>query len=171
MENYCIMVQTGSEEKFKEEATSRLSEIEKSSKVQFYFFKKMMRTNKGKTFEEPLFPGYIFLEADSLDTECVSTLKTVKNFYHFLKSNSDITELKGADLAVVEQFKRCGERLGFSKLYFEPGRKIVVVEGPLQGLEGKIIAVNKKRCRVTIQLDMMPNVKKIDLMYDLVQPV
>lgn len=28
MENYCIMVQTGSEEKFKEEATSRLSEIE-----------------------------------------------------------------------------------------------------------------------------------------------
>lgn len=46
MENYCIMVQTGSEEKFKEEATSRLSEIEKSSKVQFYFFKKMMRTSK-----------------------------------------------------------------------------------------------------------------------------
>lgn len=43
MENYCIMVQTGSEEKFKEEATSRLSEIEKNSKVQFYFFKKMMR--------------------------------------------------------------------------------------------------------------------------------
>lgn len=28
MENYCIMVQTGSEEKFKEEATSRLSEID-----------------------------------------------------------------------------------------------------------------------------------------------
>lgn len=46
MENYCIMVQTGSEEKFKEEATSRLSEIEKNSKVQFYFFKKMMRTSK-----------------------------------------------------------------------------------------------------------------------------
>ncbi|WP_443976875.1 hypothetical protein [Treponema succinifaciens] len=46
MENYCIMVQTGREEKFKEEATSRLSEIEKSSKVQFYFFKKMMRTSK-----------------------------------------------------------------------------------------------------------------------------
>ena len=29
MENYCIMVQTGSEEKFKEEAAAKLSEIEK----------------------------------------------------------------------------------------------------------------------------------------------
>lgn len=102
MENYCIMVQTGSEEKFKEEAAAKLSEIEKNSKIQFYFFKKMMRTSKGKTFEEPLFPGYIFLEADCLNTESVTALKTVKNFYHFLKSNSDITELKGTDLAVVE---------------------------------------------------------------------
>ena len=35
MENYCIMVQTGSEEKFKEEAAAKLSEIEKTARFSF----------------------------------------------------------------------------------------------------------------------------------------
>ena len=56
MENYCIMVQTGSEEKFKEEASAKLSEIEKNSKIQFYFFKKMMRTSNRTVITTVVFP-------------------------------------------------------------------------------------------------------------------
>lgn len=66
----------------------------------------------------------------------------------------------------MQKLSLFGEHLSLSKLYFEEGRRIVVTEGPLQGFEGCIIAVNKKRRRITVQLDLFEQVKKIDLMYE-----
>lgn len=66
----------------------------------------------------------------------------------------------------MQKLSLFGEHLSLSKLYFEEGRRIVVTEGPLQGFEGSIIAVNKRRRRITVQLDLFEQVKKIDLMYE-----
>ena len=82
------------------------------------------------------------------------------------KSNTEITKLAGKDLQLVQKLSLFGEHLSLSKLYFEEGRRIVVTEGPLQGFEGSIIAVNKRRRRITVQLDLFEQVKKIDLMYE-----
>ena len=52
MEYYCIMVRTGEEEAFKKNAMACLKE--NFPDVQFFFFQRMMKTNKGECFERPL---------------------------------------------------------------------------------------------------------------------
>ena len=58
MEYYCIMVRTGEEQSFKERALAALKD--KFPDVQFFFFQRMMKSNKGECCERPLFPGYVF---------------------------------------------------------------------------------------------------------------
>ena len=107
MDCYCIMVKTGSEEKFKNAATEKLALQGDNSKL--YFFKKKMRARKGPDFEEPLFPGYIFMETENLERSSVEALKKVSGFYHFLFDNAEPQKLQGNDLEYFSVFRKSGE--------------------------------------------------------------
>ena len=160
---YCIMVKTGSEEKFKNAAAEKLALQGDNSKL--YFFKKKMRARKGPDFEEPLFPGYIFMETEKLERSSVEALKGVNGFYHFLFDNAEPQKLQGNDLEYFSVFRKSGEMLGISKAKFDENQRIVIVEGPLKGFEGKIIRVNRRCKRVTVEIDMFGYNKKVDLCY------
>lgn len=163
MDCYCIMVKTGSEEKFKELAAQMLAQQDNDSK--FFFFKKQMRARSGQTFMEPLFPGYIFMETASLERQTIETLKKVPDFYHFLADNANPQKLQGNDLAYYSTFRKSGEVLGLSQASFDQNQRIKIIEGPLKGLEGKIIRVNRRCKRVTVQIEMFGYSKKVDLGY------
>lgn len=157
------MVKTGAEEKFKSSATEKLAQAGDGSK--FYFFKKQMMARSGSGFEEPLFPGYIFMETQSLERQTIETLKKVTGFYHFLFDNANPQKLNGNDLAYYSTFRQNGETLGISKARFDENQRIQIVEGPLKGLQGKIIRVNRRCKRVTVQIEMFGYSKKVDLCY------
>ena len=157
------MLKTGSEEKFKDAATEKLALQGDDSKL--YFFKKKMRARRGSDFEEPLFPGYIFMETENLERSSVETLKKVDGFYHFLFDNAAPQKLRGNDLEYFSVFKKSGEMLGISKAKFDENQRIVIVEGTLKGLEGRIIRVNRRCKRVTVEIDMFGYDKKVDLCY------
>ena len=163
MDCYCIMVKTGAEEKFKSSATEKLAQTGDGSK--FYFFKKQMTARSGSSFQEPLFPGYIFLETENLTRETIETLKKVTGFYHFLFDNTNPHKLNGNDLAYYSNFRQSGEILGLSKAGFDENQRIQIVEGPLKGFQGKIIRVNRRCKRVTVQIEMFGYSKKVDLCY------
>ena len=86
MDCYCIMVKTGGEEKFKACAAEKFSAGYGSLK--FWFFKKQMRARAGVSFLEPLFPGYVFIETESLERKKIEILKEISGFYHFLDRKS-----------------------------------------------------------------------------------
>ncbi len=85
-----------------------------------------MKPRNGPAFEEPLFPGYVFMET---------------------------------------------EKLGISKAKFDENQRIVIVDGPLKDFEGRIIRVNRRCKRVTVEIDMFGYSKKVDLCYEDVQGV
>lgn len=157
------MVKTGAEEKFKSSATEKLAQSGDGSK--FYFFKKQMMARSGSSFEEPLFPGYIFMETQFLKRQTIETLKKISGFYHFLLDNANPQMLNGNDLAYYTNFRKNGETLGLSKASFDENQRIRIIEGPLKGLEGKIIRVNRRCKRVTVQIEMFGYSKKVDLCY------
>ena len=163
MEYYCIMVKTGSEEKFKESAIQKLAQFGNSSS--FYFLKKQMRARNGSVFMEPLFPGYVFMETCCLERSTIEVLKSVKGFYHFLFDNSAPQKLQGNDLNYYICFRNEGEILRISQAKFDENQRIKIINGPLLGLEGKIIRVNRRCKRVTVEIDMFGYSKKIDLCY------
>jgi len=129
------------------------------------------RLGKKKSALLAVFPGYIFIEAED-DREiltCQWDFRRTKGFYRFLQSNQNITPLADRDLELVLHFiKSSGSVAGRSKVYFNEQSRIVVVEGPLKGLEGKIIKVDKRKGRAKIKLDIYEDSFAIDLAFEVI---
>lgn len=164
MEFYCLMVLTGQEESFKKEAVQKLSEDFAGTK--FYFFKRKLRTNQGKYFDRPLFPGYLFFEVEKLSEKFFDSIKHVKGFVKVLLKNDQPTKICGTSLEELKTYIRNGETWGISKVQFLPGQNIRVISGPLKGLEGNICKINKKKKHITVISSLSPDGKKFDLLYE-----
>jgi len=54
-----------------------------------------------------------------------------------------------------------------SKVVFDENERIVVIEGPLKGLEGSIIKINKRKGRAKVSLDMCESSFLIDLSFEI----
>ncbi|MDR3147356.1 MAG: antitermination protein NusG, partial [Treponema sp.] len=90
-------------------------------------------------------------------------------FFRFLKSNQDISPMADRDLEVALHFiKNVGPVAGKSRVYFNEDSRIVVVEGPLMGLEGRIIKVDKRKRRAKIKLDLYNDSFSIDLGFEVI---
>ena len=164
------MVRSGGEEQFKKEALKNGEPL--ANGLQFWFFKRKIKSGgkaRGKTTEQPMFPGYVFMSAEDISPALFHVINHTPNFYRFLKNNKDITPLAGKDLDYFHTLSNYGEVAGFSKVSFNTDDRIVVLSGPLQGFTGNIIRVNKHKQRVTVQIDMCGSISSFDLCYDLVE--
>lgn len=120
---------------------------------------------KTKKEERPVFPGYVFISApgDSLPTDAYWLIKRVDGFGRFLPSNADRKPLSGRDLGLLSHFMSFGRRADISKVSFDENDRIVVLEGPLKGLEGSIIKVDRRKGRVKVRLAMCADSFAVDL--------
>ena len=133
MNYYAIQVKTRQEDKFLRLFRALHPEV----KLPLHFPKRHLDLRKaGKIIPSTLavFPGYIFIEAES-NEEIYSyqwVFRRTIGFFRFLKSNQNITPLSGKDLELVLHFlKNPGSVAGRSRVYFNENAKIVVVDGPL----------------------------------------
>ncbi len=117
----------------------------------------------------PVFPGYIFLGMDAaVSPELRWLLRKTPDFYRFLPSNQEPVPLGGRDLDLLTHFISFGERADTSKVSFDENDRIVVMEGPLKGLEGLIVKVDRRKGRAKVRLDMCRNSFLIDLAFSVV---
>jgi transcriptional antiterminator NusG len=116
-----------------------------------------------------VFPGYIFLEMENREeiTAHHWSFRRTDGFFRFLRSNQNILPLSGRDLELVLHFiQKVGPLAGISKVTFDENSRIVVIDGPLSGLEGKIIKVDKRKGRAKIKLDLYDDSFTIDLAFE-----
>jgi transcriptional antiterminator NusG len=116
-----------------------------------------------------IFPGYIFAEIEDTDSifRYHRDFRRTDGFFRFLRSNQDISPLQGKDLELVLHFIRnVGPLAGKSRVVFDENSRIIVIEGPLSGLEGKIIKVDKRKGRAKIKLDLYDDSFSIDLAFE-----
>ena len=115
-----------------------------------------------------IFPGYIFIETEN-DDDILNyhwAFRRTEGFYRFLRSNQDICPLADRDLELVLHFIKTGPLAGKSLVIFDENSRIVVIEGPLAGLEGRIIKVDKRKGRAKIKLDIYGDSFSIDLGFE-----
>ena len=117
-----------------------------------------------------VFPGYIFLELPGGDDirEYAPAFRATDGFFRFLRSNQDITPLLRRDLEVVLHFIKLGPVAGKSKVTFDENSRIVVLEGPLSGLEGSIVKVDRRKGRAKVKLDLYDDSFCIDLAFEVI---
>jgi transcriptional antiterminator NusG len=170
MNYYAIQVKTHGESKFIRLFKAMYPEIT----IPFYFPQRRLDIRRGGRMRQStsaVFPGYIFIEADD-DTQLLShqwAFRRTKGFYRFLLSNQEIMPLTDRDLRLVLHFiNNAGPVAGRSKVCFDENSRIIVMEGPLLGLEGRIIKVNKRKGRAKIKLDLYDDSFSIDLAFEVI---
>ena len=114
-----------------------------------------------------VFPGYIFLELSGYESilDIQWAFRKTEGFYRFLRSNQDIAPLQNRDLELVLHFIR-HPIAGKSKVYFTENSRIAVISGPLSGLEGRIVKVDKRKERAKIKLDLYGDSFCIDMAFE-----
>lgn len=170
MEYFAAQVRTGKETAVARRIRRELPESEAHALVPSRVLV-IRKAGKTRREERPIFPGYVFLAVPegALDREPYWVIKRVEDFARFLPSNQHRKPLFGADLQVLQHFISSGPRADISKVTFDENDRIVVLEGPLKGLEGSIVKVDKRKGRVKIRLAMCADSFSIDLGFEAVE--
>ena len=89
---------TGREQNFIDGLQNQAPELAQAHNF-IYLTRELYIRRQGKTLRElqPVFPSYIIMQTmGTVDERTLQTLKTLPDFYHFLKSNTEIIPLAGA---------------------------------------------------------------------------
>jgi len=168
MDYYALQVKTRGEEKFIRLFKRQNPDIT----LPLYFPQRSLDLRRGGRIipsKLAIFPGYVFLEMAEGESilDYQWTFRRTKGFYRFLRSNQDIIPLQNRDLELVMHFIRnVGPLAGKSSVYFDDNSRIVVISGPLSGLEGRIVKVDKRKGRAKIKLDLYGDSFCIDLAFE-----
>ncbi len=167
MHFFALQVQTGREDDFLKIAEKLLKEESKN----FIWLRRTLKIRKsGKWLEKTtsLFPGYIFLKRERVDLEFYNTVRRVKGFIRFLKNNQDIQPLNRKDEEIILHFLKFGDNIEKSLVTFDENQRIQVVSGPLKGIEGLIVKVNRRKGRAKVRLDIGDNSFLVDLPFEVI---
>lgn len=164
---YVIQVATGKEEQI-------LSMIKKYG-IQKYlkecFSPKYERGRKylgqWRQEESILFPGYIFVISDQIE-KLYQSLKYVPELTKILGFGEKWTPMEKEDIEIVEQLSGKERVVRFSKGYIA-GNKVVVSEGPLQGMEGVIKKIDRHKRKAYLEIPMFGRVLNAQVGLEIVE--
>ena len=170
MKYFAIQVQTTKEDFYIELVSKQLDF--RSEKQDFIFLKRCLPIRKKGIVNnelKPIFPGYIFIKTDEIDSKLYTIMKSTQYFVRFLPENQHICNIQSRDLNLLEHFLRLGNVAKISTVFFDENQRIIVKEGPLKGLEGSIIKVDKRKQRAKIALDFANTQFAIDLAFEIIE--
>jgi len=176
MNFYAIQVKTRGEEKFlnRVKKNTEFQQLLDSLEAEVVWPRRQLTIRKQgieKTALSPIFPGYVFLSARTLSTELFWKIRRTQGFYRFLKNNQEIEPLGGKDREILLHFLSFGEIVTKSDAYFDENQRIVIVQGPMKGLEGSIEKVDRRRKRAKIRLSLYEDSFLVDFGFDIIKAV
>lgn len=170
MSCYVIQVTTGKEL----ECRTWLMKTGHFPEKSLFFPRRKLRLRKeGRYFEknEPLFPGYLFFRSDEISPDQLLAVRQTPGLYAFLKMDGEPAPLAEEEERQLNHFLKSGEIAGFSQVVFEEDRSIRVLKGPLKGLEGQIVKVNKRKSRIKVRLSLYKEAFLVDFGFDSVEKI
>lgn len=105
-----------------------------------------------KKVQFPLFPGYLFTNISLQD--CWSVLNT-RGVVRILGVNGTLVPVPAEQIDAVRKILECNLKYDLYP-YFSQGREVTVVNGPLQGVRGKIVR-RRGNYRLVLSVD---NIKR-----------
>ena len=116
--------------------------------------RKVLRSwhDRKKYIDEPLFPSYVFIYIDD-----------VKNYYEGIEAEGALYYVRdGKKIArvsndIVESIKLVSvhaKELEVSEMRFQPGRRLVISQGSLTGLECEVVQINTKH-KLLVRVELL----------------
>ncbi len=161
---YAVQVWTGSEPRFLTAARKAAA-----GDASLVWPRRSLRIRRAGVWRDslaPVFPGYLFVRAPALDSELYAAIRRAPGFLRFLPSNDSIVALGSKDQDLLSHFLAFGEVVDKSIVTFDENRRIRVVSGPLKGLEGRIIRVDRRKGRARVKLELYEDSFEIDFGFE-----
>lgn len=170
MNIYTIQVNTGKEDKF---LKMWENQKERHQLNVYWPRRELMIRKQGHTRKAlvPVFPGYLFVEANNIDPYIFQEFRHIHYFNRFLKGNNNICPLPEDEQRIILQLVNNGKIIKQSKVFFNEQDKIVVVEGPMMGLEGLIVKVDKRKKRAKVQFSLYREAYPVDFGFETLERV
>lgn len=165
MPYFVIQVKTLGEDKFKDRA-GPVVENESGKLIWPRRNLKIRRKGEWNDSLAPIFPGYLFLDINEVTTDLYLQLRKIPGFFRFLQSNQNIISLSGRDMELLTHFISFGEVVDKSVAMFDENNRIKIISGPLKGLEGLIVKVDRRKGRAKVRLDMFKDSFLIDFGFE-----
>lgn len=170
MNYYVMQVRTGEEEQFLRRVRPQLD----GNNVRILWpRRKLSIRRRGRTHQvmAPIFPGYVFVESSDVNSQLYWIIRKTDGFLRFLPDNHDVRPLIAADRKLLLHFLSFGEVVEKSTVSFSEDARIHVLEGPLKGLEGRIVKVDRRKGRAKVKLDLYNESFLVDFGFQSMQPV
>jgi len=123
-------------------------------------------SDRMKSMELPLFPGYLFCRIDPLIR---LPILTVPGVLHFVGIGGVPAPIDDAEMAAIQRAVRSGLRVEPSA-YLDVGQRVRLEEGPLAGLEGILIEI-RKHYRVVVSLSLLKRSVAVEIERHWVTPL
>ncbi|HHY83619.1 MAG TPA: antiterminator LoaP [Clostridiales bacterium] len=165
MQWYALFVKTGEEEAMRKYLEVLLPDIDMKILIPK---RKLLERRKGKAYEciRTLLPGYVLIKTE-MDVSFYYKLKTMPGLIRILRDESDPLQIPEHEISVILALTNQGDVIEFSEIYHE-GDRIKVRKGPMKGLEGIIESYDHRKKRLKIRLEILGQVKKVDLGAELI---
>lgn len=164
---YALFVCTGEEDHVKERLQYKL----KDRGLKIVVPKRKLRERKNGVWENKirtLFPGYVLVNG-CMDTEEYYSIKGTPGLISVLKDRSGILEIRDPEINVISRLICDNEIIGLSKVHIDNGR-VIVVDGPLLGMDGLIESIDKRKGRVKVRLNFIGESRVVELSVSMIQP-
>lgn len=166
MKWYALQVISG-----KEERVQKLLKLAFDSELSCLIPKRKLYEKKNGIFSEvvrKLFPGYVFINT-ILQADSFHQIKRTPHVIRLLNHGGNYyTPIPEQEMVPILRLVGNDHIVESSKVYIE-NSKVIVMEGPLYGLEGIIKKVDKRKKRAKILLNLYDNIKFIDVSIDILQ--
>jgi transcriptional antiterminator NusG len=166
---FALQVWTGSEGKFTSLA-ARKGALREGLRI--WWPRRSLRIRRKGAWQESLasiFPGYLFVQADSIPPETFRALQSTSGFVRFLPSNDEILPLDRKDQEILTHFLSFGELVDRSVVVFDENSRIRVISGPLMGLEGQITRVDRRKGRAKVKLELYNDSFSVDFGFEMLE--
>lgn len=127
--------------------------------------RRKLKEKKGPVWnevEKTLLPGYVFVSAD-MDVNTYYKLSATTGVINILRGASDYPQpIPEEEMYTIFRLTRESDLVGISDLFMD-GESVKVVSGPLQGLEGNIRKVDRRRFRAKVTFIFAGQEKVVEL--------
>jgi transcriptional antiterminator NusG len=162
---FVIQVRTGKERRYIKQAEKVLQ----APAERLFWPRRALRIRRQGEWKDSvasIFPGYLFLQTESIPPPLFGALKRISGFVRYLKDNQHVEALNARDREILLHFLSYGEVVQKSKVFFDENNRIRVISGPLRGMEGRVVKVDRRKGRARIRLELYEDSFLIDFGFD-----
>lgn len=155
---YVVQVRAGDEMKLADRFQNEVKTEDEDIFVPLFERRKCIRGEWTKV-TTPLFPGYIFFQTEAVE-DMYGRLRKIDAFTKVLKTGDCYTPISSEEERFIDTLTG-DDHIVEESIGVIEGDKIIVKRGPLYGMEGNIVKINRHKCIAIIRAEFMGGLREI----------